>query len=309
MKKNRMMRLASILLVCVLLSTSVISGTFAKYTTSDNAQDSARVAKWGINVLVSGNLFGAHYNPNTATTNQDLIVATTANSVSNTTNDGKDIVAPGTKNDTGFTVKVTGTPEVAYKITAKTGSSITNASANEDIFLGKGYWGVMVKVEGLNDASSVAGLYTANNGTYSAANGSYIAGTEYYELHDAVQVTEEKYYPIVWKVASEGSASTAINTTSDLTSIASSMVTNLTKTSMNANADAKANYTLTWEWPFSSTNNVNDGKDTILGNLQVAGNTVVFKSEESADYGTPTDGTNYNLDIVFNFEVVVEQVD
>ena len=49
MKKNRMMRLASILLVCVLLSTSVISGTFAKYTSEATlAADTARVAKWEI---------------------------------------------------------------------------------------------------------------------------------------------------------------------------------------------------------------------------------------------------------------------
>ena len=48
MKKNRMMRLASVLLVCVLLTTSVISGTFAKYTSSATATDSARVAKWSI---------------------------------------------------------------------------------------------------------------------------------------------------------------------------------------------------------------------------------------------------------------------
>ena len=48
MKKNRMMRLASVLLVCVLLTTSVISGTFAKYTTTYTVTDSARVADWNI---------------------------------------------------------------------------------------------------------------------------------------------------------------------------------------------------------------------------------------------------------------------
>jgi len=48
MKKNRMMRLASILLVCVLLSTSVISGTFAKYTSTTTATGSATVAKWDV---------------------------------------------------------------------------------------------------------------------------------------------------------------------------------------------------------------------------------------------------------------------
>lgn len=50
MRKNRMMRLASVLLVCVLLTTSVISGTFAKYVSTASGSDSARVAKWDIKV-------------------------------------------------------------------------------------------------------------------------------------------------------------------------------------------------------------------------------------------------------------------
>ena len=50
MKKNTMMRLAAVLLVGVLLTTSVIGGTFAKYTTSDDATDTARVAKWGVTI-------------------------------------------------------------------------------------------------------------------------------------------------------------------------------------------------------------------------------------------------------------------
>lgn len=52
MKKNRMMRLASILLVCVLLTTSVISGTFAKYTSKATVTDTARVAKWDVQFKV-----------------------------------------------------------------------------------------------------------------------------------------------------------------------------------------------------------------------------------------------------------------
>ena len=50
MKKNRMMRLASILLVCVLLSTSVISGTFAKYVSEATGTSTATVAKWNVTV-------------------------------------------------------------------------------------------------------------------------------------------------------------------------------------------------------------------------------------------------------------------
>ena len=47
MKKNMMMRIASVLLVAVLLSTCAISGTFAKYVSKATASDTARVAYWG----------------------------------------------------------------------------------------------------------------------------------------------------------------------------------------------------------------------------------------------------------------------
>ena len=50
MKKNKMMRIASILLVAVLLSTCAISGTFAKYTSTVTGSDSVTVAKWAIEV-------------------------------------------------------------------------------------------------------------------------------------------------------------------------------------------------------------------------------------------------------------------
>ena len=50
MKKNRMMRTASVLLVAVLLSTCAISGTFAKYTSTHTATDTVTVAKWDVKV-------------------------------------------------------------------------------------------------------------------------------------------------------------------------------------------------------------------------------------------------------------------
>ena len=49
MKKNKMMRIASVLLVAVILTTCAISGTFAKYVSSADSSDSARVAYWGFN--------------------------------------------------------------------------------------------------------------------------------------------------------------------------------------------------------------------------------------------------------------------
>lgn len=50
MKKHNMMRVASALAVVTLLSTSVISGTLAKYTSEATSKaESASVAKWAIN--------------------------------------------------------------------------------------------------------------------------------------------------------------------------------------------------------------------------------------------------------------------
>ena len=45
-----MMRIASVLLVAVLLSTCAIFSTFAKYASTSSGSDTARVAKWSIEV-------------------------------------------------------------------------------------------------------------------------------------------------------------------------------------------------------------------------------------------------------------------
>ncbi len=101
MKKNRMMRLVSVLLICVLLTTSIISGTFAKYTTEGSVTDTARVAKWGIKIDVTSGLFAMTYNsPDTTTP-----------TVTVSSSDDSNLVAPGTSG-IGLNVKdaVTGTP-------------------------------------------------------------------------------------------------------------------------------------------------------------------------------------------------------
>ena len=62
MKKNVMMRVASIMLVLVLMTSSVISGTFAKYVTDGQATDKARVAKFGVSVTGKSDMFDTTYN-------------------------------------------------------------------------------------------------------------------------------------------------------------------------------------------------------------------------------------------------------
>ena len=104
MKKNFMMRAASVLLVAVMLTTCAISGTFAKYVSANDANDSARVAKWGVVVTVTGDAFAATYDDE----NDDSGFANTVVST-------VDVVAPGTTGEFGG-VALTGTPEVAVNV-------------------------------------------------------------------------------------------------------------------------------------------------------------------------------------------------
>ena len=104
MKKNVMMRVASLLMVCVLATTCGISGTFAKYVTKADAQDDARVAKWGVTIgVVSETAFGEKYN-NTVVADGVKVVST-----------GGDVVAPGTEGTLG-TVAIAGQPEVMVDV-------------------------------------------------------------------------------------------------------------------------------------------------------------------------------------------------
>ncbi|MBR6599807.1 MAG: hypothetical protein IKK88_05855, partial [Oscillospiraceae bacterium] len=61
MKKNNSMRAAGGLMIATMLTTSIVSGTYAKYVTSDSATDTARVAKFGVTVEASGSLFDTTY--------------------------------------------------------------------------------------------------------------------------------------------------------------------------------------------------------------------------------------------------------
>lgn len=99
MRKNKMMRVAILLMVAVLLTTCVISGTFAKYVTSGTSQSTARVAKFGVEVQATSDLFTKTYKNGSetvtvASSNNDNVVAPgTSGTISNATLKGKPEVA------------------------------------------------------------------------------------------------------------------------------------------------------------------------------------------------------------------------
>ena len=106
MKKNVMMRVAAILLVCVLATTCGISGTFAKYVSSASTTDGARVAKWGWGqTAISLDLFNDTYK--------------NGENVTVDSNDGANVIAPGTsQTDTLIWSPADSfAPEVDYELT------------------------------------------------------------------------------------------------------------------------------------------------------------------------------------------------
>lgn len=170
MKKNKMMRAASFLLVAVLLTTSVISGTFAKYVTTATGSDTARVAKWGVTASVTGTAFAKEYDIKTPVNdvNGDAITV----SVSSTEN----VVAPGTSGT--FTgVALTGTPEVAVEVVNEATVTLTGWN------LASGYYcPLVVTVEGDTisglDFTSTTDFAAAIEAAIEAGNGKYQANTD-----------------------------------------------------------------------------------------------------------------------------------
>ena len=110
-KKNWTLRAAVLMLALVLITSCFVGGTFAKYVTSGSGTDSARVAKFGVTVTASGDLFAKEY-----ATDDQTVVGTIAKSVISTDK----VVAPGTESNGDFVAAtVTGTPEVAVRVSYK----------------------------------------------------------------------------------------------------------------------------------------------------------------------------------------------
>lgn len=190
MRKNKMMRLASALLVLTLLTTSIISGTFAKYTTQDSAGDVARVAKWGVVLQAAGSLYGTNYQKSSNTiTNGTEGISVEGIQIADT-----NVIAPGTKNEKGMSFSINGTPEVSTFVQVKV--------AGANVFLAPGDYGVMVECKAVtaDNIGSLAadGLYTSDDQesfTKVETNAGYNENMTYYTLEDAVTVANY-YYPV-----------------------------------------------------------------------------------------------------------------
>lgn len=155
MKKTKFMRAALLLLVLTLITSCFVGGTFAKYTTSANGTDTARVATWGFkdtDSITLNDLFNTAYDKNV--------------------NGKADVIAPGTTNSATFAFKFSGqeaAPEVAYTFEVSTTDSecaedIKN-NANIQWKLDNGTWGtwddMIAAVKALSGDASGSKQYAA----------------------------------------------------------------------------------------------------------------------------------------------------
>lgn len=129
--KNKFMRAAVILMALVLMTSCFVGGTFAKYVTAGNADDSARVAKFGVVVSASDGAFYETYDSDS--TYSGLTVEA----------DTK-VVAPGTEGNFA-TIELSGTPEVAVEVAYAAEVSLSDAWVNE---AGEYYCPIIVTVDG-----------------------------------------------------------------------------------------------------------------------------------------------------------------
>lgn len=243
MRKNRMMRAASALLVAVLLTTSTISGTFAKYVTTAEGSDSARVAKWGVEVGVVGSLFENSY-INAPDDSADATVISV--------ND-EDVVAPGTKNETGLTFKITGQPEVETKVEIKVGTVdggvFTDGTAKD----------VVIPADTYTDYTKVIG-YEQTGGKDDITKPVY--GTF---------ILADDYHPLRFTLKQNG-AEVAGCVDVDISVIEDYLEGATVSKPYDPNTvldDVLGTYTLTWSWAYGEFDGIqpNDRADTLLGQV------------------------------------------
>ena len=273
MKKNMMMRTASVLLVAVMLTMSIVSGTYAKYVTTGELSGQARVAKFGVVITGSGSLFAQNYwgvneffgnkpsdhtnYPNPDLGNETVLTVESSN--------GNKIVAPGTNNGSGLKLALTGAPEVDVKIT------LSIADGFEDIFLAKGTYPNMITGSDSEDTFNVVADYHPVLFTLKTGDGTVIV--EKSTLAD-MQAALNGY-------------TIYVDANTDL-------------------SNPKYSYTLSWEWAFEGPyeypevvvfgKETVDKMDTLLGEL-AAGTDLEVEEDD------------YSTDISVSLSVTVSQVD
>ena len=188
MKKNKFLKLASGLLVLCLLTTCVISTTFAKYVTEDSASDTARVAKWGVTIT-------------TVDDGDSKVVKDTLDSADEahiSVAQADKLLAPGTKGSL-LSASIQGKPEVAFNVDIDFTLTLANWSVDSAeycpiVFTVNDVTYSMTDMGGTNESATVADLVTAVQNAVvvalqASANEDYAADATYFETAKVVTLS------------------------------------------------------------------------------------------------------------------------
>lgn len=230
-RNNKLMKASGVLLVLTLITSCFVGGTLAKYVSENDGKDSARVAKWGVTVEVTGDeAFAETYGKDDVNSKLDgnSVASAGSESVTFTWNSStgsknervniSDVIAPGTKGTFGG-IKVTGTPEVAVKIETNAEVDFTGWDVNDGEF----YCPLVFEIDG----KTINGL-DYSSGTAGGAS----------SFENAI------------KTAIENAASREVSAGTNL-------------------RENLGEVTYSWEWPFENATgtelNQSDELDTLLG--------------------------------------------
>lgn len=318
MKKNKTLRAAGILFLATMLTTCMTAGTFAKYTTSDRAEDSARVAKFGVTVTADGSLFGEEYASKEGGNKPISFSGDEHTGTVQVFETGENVVAPGTKNDTGLGFVISGKPEVDVEI-----NTTVDIDKVKTVYLRKGSYAVMSKLNNVTEENFVPeSVYVQEGDSYKHPT-EYDADAEYYKAGDKLSFNDYNYNPIIYQYQDKTGAH--FQAYDDLKNLCDAI--NKDNPGITCDGTYKANTdietctrTLTWYWlisnpesPYSPKDPLKDAKDTILGDI-AAGRIVVKTTDDGATYSPVEAATDeskgdYNLTISFNMAVTVDQID
>ena len=175
MKKNRLFMLGLVSVFVAVLSLTLVSSTFARYTSTVTGQDSARVAKWaftyknsdgdeytGVEQSIEFDLFNTIKDSNGTDNETDVDVDG---------NGTETVIAPGTSGS--FTLTFTNASEVTaqYKIDY----TLTLNSVPIEFKVGEGEWGTLedvttpVRIE-MNQTASITIQWSYPIGTEGSDN-------------------------------------------------------------------------------------------------------------------------------------------
>ncbi len=154
MKTNKFMRIASVLLVAVVLTTCAISGTFAKYTSEATVVGSATVAKWsfeveGEEIAVTGDATSVNF---------DLFETFTDDNVK-----GK-LLAPGTTGS--FTIDCQNKSEVTAEYTITFEATNTSSIPVEYSVDGKDGWSKDISTLNVSTTTAAMNASAATTHTF-----------------------------------------------------------------------------------------------------------------------------------------------